>query len=68
MLMLNPAMDRKANVPISETMMEIEGISVLLKSCEGKVHYRITSRMAIISVSTTLSMEAKRKSLTLIIG
>ena len=66
-LRLNPAATRQANVPTSDTIMEMEGISVLLKSCRKKYTTRITSIMAMTSVSTTLCMEAKRKSLELII-
>ena len=36
MLMLKPNIDRQAKVPISETMIEIEGMTVLLKSCRKK--------------------------------
>ena len=36
MLMLKPNMERQAKVPISETMIEIEGMTVLLKSCRKK--------------------------------
>lgn len=57
----------QANVLINETMMGREGINVLLKSCKKKYTTRITSRMAMTNVSTTLWMEAKRKSFVLII-
>ena len=36
MLMENPAIFRQANVPTSDTMMESDGMSVLLKSCKKK--------------------------------
>ena len=58
MFRLKPAAIRQANVPTSETMMEIEGMSVLLKSCKKKYTTRITRIMAMISVSTILSIEA----------
>ena len=67
MLRLNPAATRQANVPTSDTMMEMDGMSVLLRSCKKKYTTRITRRIAIISVSTTLWIEAKRKSFELII-
>jgi len=66
-LRLNPAATRQANVPTSDTIMEMDGMSVLLRSCKKKYTTRITRIMAITSVSTTLCMEAKRKSLELII-
>ena len=34
--MLKPNMERQAKVPISDTMIEIEGMTVLLKSCRKK--------------------------------
>ena len=49
-----PAIETTANVPISDTMIEMEGISVALKFCRKKYTTRITRRMAMISVSTTL--------------
>ncbi len=63
MLMLNPATFRQANVPTSETTMESDGISVLLKSCRKKYTTKMTSRMAITKVSTTSWIDSKRKSL-----
>ena len=54
MLIVNPAAVRQANVPINETMIEIDGIKVLLKSCRKKYTTRITRMIATISVSTTL--------------
>ena len=65
-LILNPAATRQANVPINDTMMEIEGISVLFKSCKKKYTTRITNIMAIINVSTTLWIDANKKSFELI--
>ena len=47
-------------------MMEMDGMSVLFRSCKKKYTTRMTRMMAIISVSTTLCMEAKRKSFELI--
>ena len=35
-LMLTAEALKNANVPISDTMMEMEGIKVLLKSCKKK--------------------------------
>ena len=51
---VNPAAARQANVPTNDTMMEMDGISVLLKSCRKKYTTRITRMIATISVSTTL--------------
>ena len=65
MLMLNPAMVMQANVPTSDTMMDMDGMSVLLKSCRKKYTTRMTSSIATMSVSTTLCMDSKRKSLVL---
>ena len=36
MLMVNPAAIKQAKVPINDTIIEIEGISVALKSCKKK--------------------------------
>ena len=36
MLILNPAICMAANVPTRDTIMEMEGINVLLKSCRKK--------------------------------
>ena len=58
----NPASLTIANVPSNDTMIEIDGITVALKDCRKKYTTKITSRMAITSVSTTLWMAAKRKS------
>ena len=56
-----------AKVPTNETMMEMDGISVLLKSCKKKYTTKITRMMATINVSTTSWIEANKKSLELII-
>src|SRR5574344_1066546 len=65
-LMLKPAADKQANVPTSETIIDTEGINVLLKSCKKKYTTRMTRIIAIIKVSTTLSMDSNKKSLELI--
>ena len=57
---------RQAKVPISDTMMEMDGITVLFKSCRKRYTTMMTRMIAMTSVSTTLWMEAKRKSLVLI--
>ena len=62
-LSVNPAMARHANVPTSDTMIEIEGMMVALKSCKKKYTTSTTSRMATTRVSSTLAIEARRKSL-----
>ena len=36
MLMVNPAAIKQAKVPINEIIIDIEGISVALKSCRKK--------------------------------
>ena len=61
----NPATFIKAKVPISDTMMPTAGISVARKSCRKKSTTTSTSTMAMMSVSITSRMEAKRKSLVL---
>ena len=66
-LILKPAIIRQAKVPTNDTIIDIDGINVLLKSCKKKYTTRITRSIASIKVSTTLSIEAKRKSLELII-
>ena len=58
-----PATCTMAKVPSSDTMIEIDGIRVAFQFCRKKYTTMITSRIAIISVSTTLWMAAKRKSL-----
>ena len=67
MLILKPAICMAAKVPTNETMMEMDGISVLLKSCKKKYTTKITRMMAITNVSTTSWIEANKKSLELII-
>ena len=57
-----PATLTMANVPSSDTMMLIEGISVARKSCRKKNTTRITRMMAMMSVSMTECMAAFRKS------
>ena len=66
MLILNPAICMAANVPTRETMMEMDGMIVLLKSCKKKYTTRITRMMAMTKVLTTSWMEANKKSLELI--
>ena len=58
-----PANCTMAKVPSSETIIEIEGIKVAFQFCRKKYTTIITSRIAMISVSTTLWIAAKRKSL-----
>ena len=58
-----PASCTIANVPSSDTIIEIDGISVAFQFCKKKYTTRMTSRIAITRVSTTLWMAAKRKSL-----
>ncbi len=62
MLSENPDSITMANVPSSDTMIEIDGIIVALIFCRKKNTTSITSMMAMISVSTTLCIAAKRKS------
>ncbi len=66
--MLKPATVRQANVPMSDTMMDMDGMSVLLKSCRKKYTTSITRMMAIIKVSATSWIDAKRKLLELCIS
>ena len=54
-----------ANVPVRETMIDNVGISVALKSCRNRYTTMTTRIKAITSVSTTLPIEASRKSLVL---
>ena len=58
----------QANVPIKDTIIDIEGISVARKSCKKKYTTSITSRMATIRVSSTLAIEASKKSFELCIS
>ena len=58
----NPAKVTMTKVPISDTITEIDGMIVALMFCRKKNTTRITRMMAMISVSTTLWMAAKRKS------
>ena len=67
MLSEKPANDTTANVPNSDTTMDIDGMTVALKLCRKKNTTRITRMMAMMSVSTTLWMAAKRKSSLVII-
>ena len=62
MLRENPASETMANVPSTETMIEIDGMMVALKFCRKKNTTRMTSMMAMTSVSTTFPMAAYRKS------
>ena len=64
-LILNPATERQAKVPINETKTEMVGISVLLKSCKKKYTTMITNKIASNKVFITSSMEAYRKSFVL---
>ena len=64
-LMEKPATFINANVPTSETIIPMAGIIVARKSCKKKNTTTSTSRMAIISVSATSRIDAKRKSLVL---
>ena len=57
-----PASVTRAKVPTRDTIMEIEGMIVALRSCRNTYTTSITSMIAITSVSTTLCMEASRKS------
>ena len=57
-----PASFTMAKVPIRDTIMEMDGMRVALKSCRKKNTTRMTRRMARIRVSTTLCMAASRKS------
>ena len=54
MLSEKPAIFTTANVPNSDTMIEIDGIKVALKSCRKKYTTKITRIIAMIRVSTTL--------------
>ena len=58
----NPASFTMAKVPMSDTMMEMVGMIVALKSCRKKYTTSTTRSMAMTSVSCTLYIEAKRKS------
>ena len=62
MLSEKPASMTMANVPSSDTQMDIDGMIVALKFCRKKNTTRMTRMMAMMSVSTTLWMAAKRKS------
>ena len=62
MLSEKPAILTMANVPSSDTMMDMEGMMVALKFCRKKNTTRITRMMAMTRVSTTLWMAANRKS------
>ena len=62
-----PASMTMAKVPSSDTMTESDGIIVALKFCRKKNTTSTTRMIAIISVSTTLSIAAKRKSSDVII-
>ena len=66
-LILNPAIDMNANVPISDTMIPTSGIRVERISCRKMYTTRITSKIASINVFITSWMEANRKSFELII-
>ena len=57
-----PASDTMANVPNSDTIMDSDGMTVALKLCRKKYTTRITRMIAMMSVSTTLWIAAKRKS------
>ena len=65
MLRLNPATRRKANVPTSDTMIEMVGITVERRLWRNTNTTRITRRMASKRVLTTFLMEASRKSFVL---
>ena len=60
---VKPAICRAAKVPTSETMMEMAGMSVARKSCKKKYTTISTRRRAIKSVSSTLAIDSRRKSL-----
>ena len=62
-LSVKPAMERQANVPTSDTIIDMEGMRVALKSCRKKYTTSTTKRMATSRVSSTFAMDAKRKSL-----
>ena len=62
MLSEKPANDTTANVPSKDTTIDIDGMTVALKFCKKKNTTRITKMIAMMSVSTTLWMAAKRKS------
>ena len=62
MLSEKPASITIAKVPNNDTQIEMDGIIVALMFCRKKNTTRITRMMAIIRVSTTLWMAAKRKS------
>ena len=57
-----PAIMTKAKVPMSDTMIDMDGMMVALMSCRKKYTTIITRMMAMTSVSTTLCIEALRKS------
>ena len=57
-----PAIITKAKVPMSDTIIEMDGMMVAFRSCKKKYTTIITRMMAITSVSTTLCIEALRKS------
>ena len=50
----NPANCTIANVPSRDTIIEIEGISVAFQFCKKKYTTMMTSRIAMMRVSTTL--------------
>ena len=64
-LMENPATERKAKVPMSDTKIETVGISVERISCRKTYTTSTTRMMASMRVLITSLMEAKRKSFTL---
>ena len=64
-LIENPATARKANVPISDTRIEIVGTSVERISCRKTYTTSTTRMMASMRVLITSLIEAKRKSFTL---
>ena len=49
-----PATITMANVPSRDTMIEMDGIRVAFQFCKKKYTTKMTSRIAMISVSTTL--------------
>ena len=57
-----PAKVTIMKVPISDTITEIDGMMVALIFCRKKNTTKITRMMAMINVSTTLWIAAKRKS------
>ena len=65
--MEKPATTIKANVPISDTTILMKGISVERQLCKNSRIISTTNTIASSRVWTTFLMEAKRKSLVLII-